>query len=115
MPVRVHAIIIALNEEDFILETLRPLYAACSGISVITQYDRDYYRNPIVPDRTTQLVLGFPDPDAKIHLVVRRHIDETVSRNHEMLSLLTRPARNVLPHAWPIEEVLRVQAPPDYS
>jgi hypothetical protein len=46
--------------------------------------------------------------------VVRRYIDETVSRNHEMLSLLTRPARGVLPHAWPVDEVLRVQTPPDY-
>jgi len=40
---RIHAIIIALNEEDFIEETIKPIYKYCSGISVVTQYDRDYY------------------------------------------------------------------------
>ncbi len=111
---RIHAIIIALNEEDFIAETLKPLYAHCSGLSVITQYDRDYYRNAVSPDSTVEKVLNFPDPEAKIHLVVRRYIDETTSRNHEMLSLLTHPERGVMPHAWDMEKVRRFHEPPDY-
>ena len=77
-PLRVHAIIIALNEEQFIEQTLVPLYEQCSGISVITQYDRNYYGERVVPDATVQKVLSFPDPAGKISLVVRRYTDEAV-------------------------------------
>ena len=114
MSLKVHAIIIALNEEDFIAETLKPLYPHCSGLSVITQYDRDYHLNRVQPDLTVQKVLQFPDPEGKIHLVVRRYIDETASRNHEMLSLLTHPEQGVLPHAWSFERVREFHACPDY-
>jgi hypothetical protein len=111
---RVHAIMIALNEEDFINEALAPLYPVCSGISVITQYDRDYYKTPVAPDTTVPRVLSFPDPEGKLSLVVRRYIDETVSRNHEMATWLTRPYRGVLPHAWPVADIEREYQPPDY-
>jgi hypothetical protein len=111
---RVHAIIIALNEADFIQETIKPLYEHCSGISVITQYDRDYRGRQVEPDETVQKVLSFPDPNGKIHLVVRRYNDETASRNHEMMSLLTKPHRNVQPHAWDYARLQQFHEPPDY-
>jgi len=111
---RVHAIIIALNEEDFIRETLKPLYRHCSGLSVITQYDRDYYKTAVAPDATVQHVLSFPDPEGKISLVVRRYIDETVSRNHEMAAWCSMPHRGVLPHAWSKQELACSYARPDY-
>lgn len=111
---RVHAIIIALNEEDFIRECLAPLYDVCSGISVITQYDRDYYKQAVVPDRTVERVLHVPDPAGKISLVVRRYIDETVSRNHEMTAWLWSPSAGVLPHAWTAADLERQHGRPDY-
>lgn len=111
---RVHAILIALNEADFITETLRPLYAHCSGISVLTQYDRDYRGQPVVPDSTVEQVLRFPDPQGKLQLVVRRYVDETASRNQEMLALAADPLRGVIPHAWPLVRVREFHARPDY-
>ena len=41
MSLRIHAIVLALNEEVFIANQLNTLYPFCCGISVITQYDRD--------------------------------------------------------------------------
>lgn len=112
--VRVHAIMIALNEEDFIYENLRVLYPHCSGISIITQYDRDYYGKAVTPDQTAQKVLSFPDPKGKIHLVVRRYNDETASRNHEMESILIDPSRNIQSHGVSIEDIKAFHRAPDY-
>ena len=114
MSLRIHAIIIALNEEDFIIETIKPLYENCCGISVITQYDRDYYGKAMVPDTTIKKVLDFPDPAGKIHLVVRKYNDETASRNHEMRALLFDAARNILPHGNSIDAVRKFHEKPDY-
>lgn len=111
---RIHAIIIALNEEDFITETIRPLYDHCSGISVVTQYDRDYYGKLVKPDSTVEKVLSFPDPSGKIHLVVRRYNDETASRNHEMKSILIDASKKIQPHGVPIENVAAFHKKPDY-
>lgn len=111
---RIHAICIALNEEDFIVELLKSMYSFCSGISVITQYDRDYYGKKVVPDNTVQYALDFPDPEAKIHVITRRYNDETASRNHEMMSILSNASKGIKPHGVSIDEVKHFFAPPDY-
>lgn len=111
---RIHAIIIALNEEDFIAETIIPLYSHCSGISVITQYDRDYYGNRIEPDSTVENVLKYADPEGKIHLVVRRFNDETASRNHEMNAVMFNAARGIQSHGVSLEFVKQFHELPDY-
>src|SRR5258708_15091841 len=98
MNLRVHAIILALNEEVFIQNHLRTLYPFCSGISVLTQYDRDWYGKPVKPDRTVELVSNFPDPEGKIHLVVRRFPDEAAARNCEMLVLSSNTHRQIMYH-----------------
>lgn len=96
MGLRIHAICMALNEEPFIVELLNSLYPFCSGISIITQYDRDFYYNPVIPDKTVNLVLNYPDPEGKIHLSVRRFRHEAAARNHEMLSILDNPIKKNL-------------------
>jgi hypothetical protein len=111
---RVHAICIALNEEDFIGELLKSMYPFCSGISIITQYDRDYYGKKVIPDNTVKHALEFPDQEGKVHLVARRYNDETASRNHEMMSILANGSKHIKPHAVPLEEVKRFFEPPDY-
>lgn len=111
---RVHAIIIALNEEPFIANTIAPLYEQCSGISVISQYDRNYYGDRVLPDGTINYVLNHPDPEGKISLVVRRYTDEAVSRNHEMLSLCTKPWKGVTPHFDDMRNLLAKHKSPDY-
>ena len=114
MSLRLHAIILALNEERFIENQLRTLYPFCTGISVITQYDRDWYGRPVAPDRTASLVLNYPDPAGKIHLVVRRFPDEAAARNAEVSGLLTRPDRKVMSHGSPLESIRAFHAVPDY-
>lgn len=111
---RIHAIIIALNEEDFITETIKPIYQYCSGISVITQYDRDYYGKIVQPDSTVNKVLSYPDPEGKIHLVVRRYNDETASRNHEMAAILQDASKSILSHGVPMKEIQAFHKAPDY-
>lgn len=111
---RIHAIIIALNEEDFITETIKPIYEYCSGISVITQYDRDYYGRLVKPDTTVQKVLDYPDPEGKIHLVVRRYNDETASRNHEMMAILSNAAKGIQSHGVDEKLIQKFHAAPDY-
>jgi hypothetical protein len=114
MTLRIHAICLALNEEPFINETLKSLYPFCSGISVISQYDRDWYRKPIAPDSTASMVLDFPDPEGKIHFVVRRHQDEAAARNQEMLSLIDNFTKGIVPFSRSKEEILEVYKTPDY-
>jgi hypothetical protein len=114
MSLRIHAICLALNEEPFIEACIDSIYDHCSGISVVSQYDRDYYNNPVKPDQTIKKVLDFPDPQGKIHTVVRRYKDETVARNHEMQALLTRPYRGVMSHGVPMSEIKMFHQTPDY-
>lgn len=114
MSLRIHAIVLALNEERFIANQLRTLYPFCSGISVITQYDRDWYGRAVTPDRTTELTLSHPDPEGKIHLVARRFPDEAAARNAEMAGLMTRPDRRVMSHGTPMERIREFHAVPDY-
>lgn len=110
----IHAIIIALNEEDFIYETIKALYPFCSGLSIITQYDRDYYGKLVEPDATVRLVLSYPDPEGKIHLVIRRFNDETASRNHEMNAVIFDASKGILPHGTPINNIKSFHKKPDY-
>jgi len=111
---RIHAICIALNEQDFIVELLKSLYPFCSGISIITQYDRDYYGKIVAPDNTVRYALDFPDPEGKVHVVARRYNDETASRNHEMMSIMCNGSKGIKPHGVPLEQVQGFFEPPDY-
>lgn len=114
MMLRIHAICLALNEEPFIEELLKSLYAFCCGISVLSQYDRDWYGKPIEPDLTAQIVLNFPDPEGKIHFVVRRHRDEAAARNQEMLAFNDRFSRRIFPFAGSKKEIAELYKTPDY-
>jgi hypothetical protein len=111
---RVHAICLALNEEPFIREQLKCLYPFCTGISIVSQYDRDWYGKRVNPDATIKLVADYPDPEGKIHLVVRRFPDETAARNHEMLALNDSCARGITPHGRSKEDVKLFHRAPDY-
>ena len=113
-PLKIHAICLALNEDPFIENTIKGLYDSCSGISVITQYDRDYYNNFVIPDNTIYKVVNYPDPSGKIHLVVRRFKDETAARNHEMLAICNSPTKGIMDHGNPLEIVNKFHEKPDY-
>lgn len=114
MKLKVHAIVLALNEEAFIENQLKSLYPFCSGISVISQYDRDWYGKRVRPDRTATIVADFDDPEGKIHLVLRRFPDEAAARNSEMLALTSRPHRGVMSHGSSRQRIANFHHAPDY-
>lgn len=111
---RLHAIILALNEEIFIKAQLDTIYPFCSAISVITQYDRDWYGKKIIPDNTANIVLNYPDPEGKINLVVRRLPDEAAARNMEMLSFNKKSFKDVQSHGRSLEDIKAFHSEPDY-
>lgn len=113
-PLRIHAICLALNEEIFIGAVLRVLYPFCSGISVLTQYDRDWYGKPVKPDRTLQIVADFPDPEGKVQLVLRRWRDQAPALNCEMAAVASRPHRGTQSHGAPASEIRVLHDPPEY-
>jgi hypothetical protein len=114
MSLYIHVIMPALNEETFIRAQLEILYPHCAGISVVTQFDRDWYGNPVVPDKTANLVLEHPDPEGKIHLVVRRWVDQASALNCEMAALTSQPHRGVLPHSVSAGRLKAFHRKPDY-
>jgi hypothetical protein len=111
---RVHAIILALNEEVFIKAQLSSIYPFCSGISIITQFDRDWYGKLIKPDKMVEEILNFEDPEGKIQLVVRRSPDEAAARNMEMLAFDKAAYKRILSHGRPMEDIEKFHGPPDY-
>jgi hypothetical protein len=110
----IHAIILALNEEIFIKAQLDTIYPFCNRISVITQYDRDWYGSAVKPDKTTNIVLNYPDPDSKINLLVRRLPDEAAARNMEMLAFNRKSYKNTISHGRSMDDIKSFHNPPDY-
>jgi len=114
MKIRIHAIIMALNEEIFIENQLSTLYPFCSGISVLTQFDRDWYGKRVIPDKTAEIVANFPDPEGKIQLVLRRWRDQAAALNMEMASLSSRPHQHVQSHGSDHDDIAKLHDTPDY-
>ncbi len=112
--IRIHAVILALNEEVFIQPLLSTLYPFCSRISVVTQYDRDWYGSRVVPDRTVELTLKHHDPEGKINLTVRRMPDEAAARNMEMLAFNDSSYKGVMSHGNAFEVIRQFHEAPDY-
>lgn len=111
---KIHAIILALNEEAFIRPLLDTIYPFCNGISVVTQYDRDWYGRPINPDKTADIVLNYPDTNGKVNFVVRRMPDEAAARNMEMLSFNEQSHRHIMSHGNPMDAIRLFHGAPDY-
>lgn len=110
----IHAIILALNESQFIKVQLDTIYQFCDRISIITQYDRDWYGKGVVPDETVNIVLDYPDPVGKINLLVRRLPDEAAARNMEMLAFNNKTFSNIMSHGNTMKKIEAFHEPPDY-
>jgi len=111
---KIHAVILALNEAVFIKPQLDTIYPFCNAISIVTQYDRDWYGKAAKPDSTVQQVLEYPDETGKIQLCVRRLPDEAAARNMEMLSFNRKSYIGTLSHGRPMEDIAAFHQPPDY-
>ncbi len=113
-PLKIHAIILALNEEIFIKPQLDTIYPYCSNISIISQYDRDWYGKSVIPDKTADMVLNYPDPAGKINFIVRRLPDEAAARNMEMLAFNNKSFKNTKTHGNDFSIIKKFHAAPDY-
>ena len=111
---RIHAIILALNEEAFIKVQLDTIYPFCNAISILTQYDRDWYGKPVLPDATSAIIMNYPDPEGKINFVVRRMPDEAAARNMEMLSFNKRSFSGTKSHGRSFQDIKNFHNSPDY-
>ena len=111
---RVHAIVKALNEEHFIINQLKSLYPFCDKISILTQYDRDWYGKMVIPDNTVPLILNFPDPEGKIHISIRKFPDETSGVNMEMLNFNRKAYKHITSHGSSFENIKNFHDSPDY-
>lgn len=112
------AVIIALNEQEFITKCIAAIYPYVTRLFVVTNYDTDYagYHHP--PDLTYERIVNLDDPDKKIILLFNRRImDETIQRNWAMLtdqSLFRASRFNYLPHAYSKGEILGKYPQTDY-
>ena len=110
----IHAIILALNEEAFIKTQLDTIYPFCDAISIITQYDRDWYGKAVIPDSTVPIILNYPDPEGKIQLSIRRLPDEAAARNMEMLAFNDKSYKKIQSHGRSPEDIKNFHSAPDY-
>lgn len=101
-----------LNDPEFLEASLRSVYPHITGATVITRYDRDRWDQPVVPDRTVELLLSREiDPERKVNLIVSNEESEPRQRNRAMaFNHLPRRGRRVVPTF----EGPPLLTPPDY-
>jgi hypothetical protein len=84
-PVRLHAIYLCLGDAVFLEASVRSIYDAVGGITIVTTYDRDWSGRHRAPDDVVEQVLSRRfDPERKIDLVVIRETSEARTRNRAM-------------------------------
>jgi hypothetical protein len=96
---KLHAIYAVLNEVDLFLASVASIYNFVDGITVITEYDRDWTGKPVTPDGLVDTVLDRTvDPERKINLVVTAETNEARARNRAMdFASPSRRSRRVRP------------------
>lgn len=78
---KITAIMVALNEAPFIATAISAIYPFVDRIFIQTGYDRSWNNQRVQPDGTVEKILGLPDPDGKIALLIRKIPDEAIARN----------------------------------
>jgi hypothetical protein len=78
---KISAIIVALNEAEFIQPCIKAIYPFVDRIKVQTGYDRSWGGTLVTPDQTVAKILAIPDPEGKISLHISRFPDEAIARN----------------------------------
>lgn len=112
------AIIIALNEEQFVDICISAIYDFVQRIVVVTNYDTDYSGKIVSPDSTVSKILSFKDTGRKIVLIAYRDIkDEVIQRNWAMsadLELSKVAGSRILPHEYPFDEIKKSYPKTEY-
>lgn len=78
---KITAIVVALNEAEFIQPCLKAIYPFVDRIKIQTNYDRSWSGELITPDETVKKILEIPDEQGKISIHIYRIPDEAIARN----------------------------------
>ncbi|BDM80321.1 glycosyltransferase family protein [Acaryochloris marina] len=81
---KITAIIIALNEAEFIQPCVKAVYPFVDAIKIQTNYDCMFSSKKVEPDSTIDKILEIPDSDGKISIFIHRMPDEAITRNWMM-------------------------------
>jgi hypothetical protein len=80
---RLAAILLVFKEQHFVKATISAIYPVVDSICCVTQYDRTWKGKEISPDETIATILGLPDPENKIRLIIRRQLDDVPGNDNE--------------------------------
>ena len=83
---KITAIIVALNESEFIKACVKAIYPFVDRIKIQTGYDRSWSGSTVTPDNTISKILEIPDQEGKVSLFISRIPDESIARNWLMRS-----------------------------
>lgn len=90
---RLVAIMLLFKEAPFVEACIRSIYPVVDSIICVTQYDRTLNGTPVEADRSVEIVLGLPDPENKLVMLIPRDVarfpgqgTEAKLRNAAMLS-----------------------------
>lgn len=80
---RLAAVLLLFKEAAFVEASVRAIYPVVDSICCCTRHDRNFAGQPIEPDQSLEVLLRIPDPDDKIRVVIRRHLDDMPGDNSE--------------------------------
>jgi len=78
---KITAIIVVLNEAEFIKPCIKAIYPFVDRIKIQTNYDRSWSGELVSPDKTIEKIIEIPDKVGKISLSISRMPDEAIARN----------------------------------
>jgi len=111
---KITAIIVVLNDAEFITPCIRAIYDFVDQISIQTNYDRGWNGSLISPDDTVKKILEIPDEKGKISLHVMRMPDDAFARNQLMRSATYKLNHKYLPVFPDDQRIKMLCEPPDY-
>jgi hypothetical protein len=72
---RLAAVLLLFKEQAFVEACVRAIYPVVDSICCVTRHDRNFAGDSLEPDRSLNVLLGVPDPENKVRLVMRRSLD----------------------------------------
>ena len=80
---RLAAVMLVFKEQAFVEASIRAIYPVVDAVCCVTRQDRNFFNEPVTPDRTVEKILALPDPQNKIRLVMQRDLTQLPGRNAE--------------------------------
>jgi hypothetical protein len=87
---RIAALYVIYNEEDYIEYSLRSVYEEMDEIVICLTTGRPWFGSPRKPDQTRNLIEGFPDYNKKITLITGEWASEPIQRQAALEAVKSR-------------------------